>query len=154
MQRCRREVPTTCTLCSPCIASDNGRSEEKLLRCPYRCATACVAHKTYILPEPRGLVSASSLRKVPLVGCQEHRDAIWSLRFATSFSCYFFTFNFLEFHRSLAERERTSCRFPELLSEWFGSVGRVFYERKTTELVPRSRQTASRPTRVNVEAQR
>ena len=55
------------------------------------------------------------------------------------------TLNFLEFHRSLDERERTLCRFPELLSEWFGSVGRVFYERKTTEILPRSRQTASRP---------
>ena len=112
------------------------------------CDSLC---RTYILPEPRGLVSASPLRKVPLVGCQEHRDARTSLRFATFFSCYFFTFNFLEFHRSLAERERTSCRFPELLSEWFGSVGRVFYERKTTELLPRSRQTASRPTRVKLE---
>ena len=40
----RREVPSVCTTCSPCIASDNGRSEEKLLRCPYRCATACLAH--------------------------------------------------------------------------------------------------------------
>ena len=51
------------------------------------------------------------------------------------------TLNFLEFHRSLDERERTSCRFPEVLSEWFGSVGRVFYERKTTEKEPRVRQT-------------
>ena len=58
------------------------------------------------------------------------------------------TLNFLEFHRSLDERERTLCRCSELLSEWFGSVGRVFYERKTTEILPRSRKTASRPTRV------
>ena len=59
-------------------------------------------------------------------------------------------FSRLEFHRSLAERdrERTSCRFPELLSEWFGSVGRVFYERRTTEILPRVRQTDSRTTRV------
>ena len=59
------------------------------------------------------------------------------------------TLNFLEFHRSLDERERTSCRFPELLSEWFGSVGRIFYEQKTAEILPRVRDADSRTTRVN-----
>ena len=106
--------------------------------------------RTCILPEPRALVSASFLWKVLLVGCQEHRDDIQPLRFTTFFSWLLFAFNFLEFHRSLDERERTSCRFPELLSEWFESVGRIFYEQKTAEILPRSRQTASRPTRVKV----
>ena len=36
------------------------------------CDSLC---RTYILPEPRGLVSASFLWKVLLAGCQEHRDA-------------------------------------------------------------------------------
>jgi len=65
------------------------------------------------------------------------------------FSCLLFAFNFLEFQRSLDERERTLCRCSELLSEWFGSVGRVFYERKTTEIVPRVPQRDSVTTRVN-----
>ena len=74
-------------------------------------------------------------RKLPVessvgFGCQEHLDARTSLRFATFFSCLLFAFNFLGFQRSLAERERTLWRCSELLSEWFGSVGRIFYERK------------------------
>ena len=69
-------------------------------------------------------------------------------RFTTFFSCLLFAFNFLGFQRSLDERERTLCRCSELLSEWFGSVGRVFYEQKTTELVPRRGDTSSSTTRV------
>jgi len=111
------------------------------------CDSLC---RTYILPEPRALVSASFLWKVLLVGCQESRDASCSLRFTTFFSCLLFAFNFLEFQRSLDERERTLCRCSELLSEWFGSVGRVFYERKTTEILPRVRQTDSITTRVKL----
>ena len=92
-------------------------------------------------------------RKLPVensVGwLSRSRDASCSLRFTTFFSCLLFAFNFLEFQRSLDERERTLCRCSELLSEWFGSVGRVFYERKTTEIVPRVRQTDSTTTRVN-----
>ena len=65
-------------------------------------------------------------------------------RCTTFFSCLLFAFNFLECQRSLDERERTLCRCSELLSEWFGSVGRVFYERKTTEILPRVRDADSR----------
>ena len=101
----------------------------------YLAGTARACQRKLLVESSVGWLSRISRRKSPF-------------RFTTFFSCLLFAFNFLEFQRSLAERERTLCRCSELLSEWFGSVGRVFYERKTTELLPRSRQTASRPTRV------
>ena len=46
-----------------------------------------------------------------------------------------FTFNFLEFQRSLVERQRMSWRFSELLSEWFGSVESFFTPKYCPEAV-------------------
>ena len=56
--------------------------------------------RPYSLSEPRGLVSASSLRKVPLVGCQEQRDAICVAHCEFLLLLLFALFNFLEFHFS------------------------------------------------------
>ena len=97
--------------------------------------TASACQRKLLVESSVGWLSRISRRKSPF-------------RFTTFFSCLLFAFNFLEFQRSLDERERTLCRCSELLSEWFGSVGRVFYERKTTELVPRRGDTSSTTTRV------
>ena len=42
----------------------------------------------------------------------------------------------LEFQRSLAERELTLWRCSELLSEWFGSVARVFMSKNLPKYCP------------------
>ena len=137
------EVPNTCTLTPlPFLhrvyrGIGQPRSEEKLLRRSLSlCGSLCRPERS---PEPHGLVSASSLRKVPLVGCQDTRAArrgarqVAQLRIRLFFSCFsftymlytlsFVTFNFLEFQRSLAERERTSCRFPRFQNCFQNGLG-------------------------------
>ena len=92
----------------------------------YLAGVTSACQRKLLVESSVGWLSRTSRRKTPF-------------RFTTFFSCLLFAFNFLGFQRSLAERERTLCRFPVFQNCFQNSLGRsdeFFMSKKLPKYCP------------------